>query len=600
MNIDKLREILTTFPDKPGIYKYYDEQDVVIYVGKAKSLRKRVLSYLNLDAQTPKTRVLVKNIKRATYVVVENSYQALLLENNLIKELQPRYNIQLKDGKTYPSICITNEEFPRVFKTREIDKTKGSFFGPYSSVYTIKTILDYIRETYKVRSCKLPLSEQTIAQNRYRECLDYHIKKCHAPCIGLQSKEAYNREIDEIRRIIKGDAHQISRELLKEMKELSENRAYEKAHEVKIKYELLENFKSKSIISNSILTETDVFAYQETEKQAFINITRVRNGSIIQSHTVEYRNIADEQKTDILSTAIVDLREKFQSLSKEIVIPFRVSYEIEGVKYIIPQKGDRKKILDIANLNAKQYKIERLRIIEKKNPSLKQTELLNRLKDKLKLDTLPNHIETFDISHTGSSEIVGVCVVYKKGKKSKKEYRKYNITSVTSPDDYTSLREVVYRRYRHLIQKKEALPDLIIADGGKGQMGVIKHEISSQLDLHIPVMGLAKNDKHKTDEILFGDPPMRIGIKQTDRLFHFLSEIQEEVHRYAISFHRQKRSKQQISSELDQIKGVGKSTKEKLLKAHKSIKRIKELSISELTKTVGKSKATLIYNYFRM
>ncbi len=595
---NNLKKQLDMLPDKPGVYQYYNKKDEIIYVGKATSLRKRVHSYFNKNHDRPKLNVLVKNIDYLKYIVVDTPQDALLLENNLIKEYQPRYNSQLKDGKTYPSICITKEEFPRVYKTRNIDKTIGEYYGPYSSVWTINTILDIIHELYKIRTCKLPLTEKTIAEGKYNLCLQYHINRCKGPCVGLQSKEDYNKDIDEIRKIIRGDANEISKGLLLEMKKLSDEFRFEEAQEIKEKYELIENFKAKSIVSSSIVHNTDVFAYDEDENYAFINILRISKGAIIAGYTVEMKKEIDETKEEILASAIVVLREKLESNSKEIILPYPIEYEIEGTTIIIPQRGDKKKLLDLSLQNVKQYKIDKLKYSEKLNPDQKAIRLLTELKEKLKLEKIPMTIEAFDNSNILGSDAVAACVVYKKAKPSKKDYRKYNIKTVEGADDYESMREIVRRRYKRVIEEEKELPDLIIADGGIGHMEAIRGVVEDELKLNIPIAGLAKNEQHKTKELLFGFPPQIIELRATELLFKFLSGIQDEVHRFAIKFHREKRSKTQTASELDNIPNIGEKTKMKLIKHFKSVKRIRMANYGELEKLIGTNRASTLYDYF--
>ncbi len=583
-------------PKKAGVYMFFNKESGVIYVGKAKNIKNRVSSYFTNKNNSAKTKLLVRSIDEVKFIVVEDEYQALLLENNLIKQYQPKYNIKLKDGKTYPSICITNEEFPRIIKTRNIQKTKGIYFGPYSSSYTINTILEYIKDNYQVRSCRLPLTEKTIAQYKFKECLDYHIKKCQAPCVQKQTREDYLKQIEEIKQIIRGDADKISKDILKQIKTFSEKQEYEKAYLLKKKYDNLEDFKSKSVVANSVLKQTDVFSYEETDKTSIVNITRVYNGAIIQSLTNEYQRGLDESKEDILSFAIVDLREKLNSLSSEIVIPFKIKEEIKGVKYTVPIKGDRKAILKISELNAKQYKVDLLKGRERNQRKQKSRIYLTEIKEKLKLSKLPERIESIDISNISGTNNVGVVVVYVDGKPFKKEYRKYTIKTIDGADDYGAIKEVVFRRYSN---KELDKPDLIIVDGGKGHMESVRRTLVDELGIiDIEIVGLAKNDKHKTNEILYGTPPKVVGIKSTDMVFNFMTQIQEEVHRFAIEFHRNKRSKTQISSELENIKGIGKITQTKLLNHFKSVKRIKMASFDELSDVIGSVRASVVYGFF--
>lgn len=593
-----LKEQIDLLPETPGVYQYFNNKDEIIYIGKAKNLRKRVNSYFTKTHQTAKLRVLVKNITYLRYIVVETSEDALLLENNLIKEYQPRYNAMLKDGKTYPSICITKEEFPRVFKTRNINKKTGEYYGPYSSVWTINAILDIMHQLYKVRTCTLALSEEKISEGKFKRCLQYHIKRCNAPCEGLESKEDYNRDIDEIRQIIKGDANEISKLLFEKMKKLASEYRFEEANEVKQKYEQIENFKAKSIVANSVVENTDVFGYEEDENSAYVNILRVLKGSIIQGYTIEYRKKLDETKEDILATAIIELRKKLESNSKEIILPFPIDFELSNVKFTIPQRGDRRKLLELSEQNVKQFKLEKLKRSEKLNPDQKAIRLLKQIQKKLQLEKIPMTIEAFDNSNISGSSAVAACVVFKKGKPSKKDYRKYIIKSVDGPDDYASMQEVVRRRYSRMIEENTALPDLIIADGGIGQMEIIRKVVEDELNLSIPIAGLAKDNRHKTRELLFGFPPKIIGMKPNEALFKLLAFIQEEVHRFAIKFHRERRSKKQTASELDNIKGIGEKTKYKLIRHFKSVKRIKTAKFSDIEETIGTHRASIIYNHF--
>lgn len=595
---DRIKQEITTLPNKPGVYQYYNESNEIIYVGKAKDLKKRVNSYFNKIHDSGKTSVLVKNIEYLKYIIVETEEDALLLENNLIKEYQPRYNVLLKDGKTYPSICITKEAFPRVFKTRNIIKNGSEYYGPYSSNYTINSLLEIIHQLFPIRTCRLPLNEENVKSGKFKVCLQFHIHKCNGPCEGRESVEEYQKHIEQVRQIIKGDANEISKILLRRMKELSEIYKFEEANLLKQKYELIENYKSKSIISNSILEDTDVFAYDENDNSAFINILRISKGSIIQGYTIEYKKRIEEQKEEILSIAVIELREKLKSNSKEIVLPFKLEFNIKDVSIVIPQRGDRKKLLDLALQNVRQYKLDKLKQAEKLNPDQRSIQLLKSIKERFQLQKLPIHIECFDNSNIQGSDAVAVCVVYKKGKPSKKDYRKYNIRTVIGPDDYASMYEVVSRRYSRIINEDLPLPDLIIADGGIGQMEIIRKVIEDDLKLTIPIAGLAKNNKHQTSEILYGFPPKAVGLKPTDQLFKFLAGMQDEVHRFAIKFHRDLRSKSQTASELDSIKGIGEKTKNDLIKEFKSIKRIRNANLEELKKIVGTTRASIIYKYF--
>ncbi len=593
-----LKNQIDLLPETPGVYQYFNEKDEIIYVGKAKNLKRRVSSYFNKKHDIAKLNVLVKNISYLRFILVDTPEDALLLENNLIKEYMPRYNAMMKDGKTYPSICITKEEFPRIFKTRNIDKRIGEFYGPFSSVWTINAILDIIHQLYKIRTCSLPLDETKISEGKFKLCLEYHIKKCKGPCEGLQSKEDYNQDIDEIRQIIKGNANEISKMLLEKMKKLAAKFRFEEANEIKQKYDLIENYKAKSIVANSVVNNTDVFGYEEDESSAYVNILRISKGSIIQGYTIEYRKQLDETKEDILATAIVELRERLESTSKEIILPFPVDYNISGVEFIFPERGDRKKLLDLSLQNVKQYKLEKLKQAEKLNPDQKAIRLLTEMQEKLQLDKLPMTIEAFDNSNISGSDAVAACVVFKKAKPSKKDYRKYIIKTVEGPDDYASMKEVVRRRYSRMIEEESELPDLIVADGGAGQMEAIRKVVEDELNLKISIVGLAKNTKHKTRELLFGFPPKEIGMKPNETLFVLMANIQEEVHRFAIKFHREKRSKTQTASELDKIPGIGEKTKNELIAHFKSVKRIKTAEFSDIEKIIGTHRASKVYSHF--
>jgi excinuclease ABC subunit C len=594
-----LKEQVNALPDKPGVYQYFNAGEEIIYVGKAKNLKKRVSSYFNKIHEQGKTNVLVKNIVSLKYIVVETEEDALLLENNLIKQYQPRYNVLLKDGKTYPSICITNETFPRIFKTRNVYKNGGQYFGPYSSNYTISSLLEIIHDLFPIRTCKLPLTKDNIQAGKFKVCLQYHIHKCKGPCEAKESEAEYKSNIEQIRQIIQGDANEISKLLYDQMQQLAAEYKFEEAHNVKLKYDLIENYKSKSIIANTIVENTDVFAYDENENSAYVNILRISKGCVVQGYTIEYKKRLDEQKEDLLAMAIVELRERFKSNSKEIIVPFKIEYPIKGVTVHIPQRGDRKKLLDLSLQNVKQYKLDKLKQAEKLNPDQRSIQLLDSIKERLQLDKLPMTMECFDNSNIQGSDAVAACVVYIKAKPSKKDYRKYNIKTVVGPDDYASMKEVVRRRYTRMLNEGTPLPDLIIADGGIGQMEVIRQVIVDELKLQIPIAGLAKDTKHRTNEILIGFPPKTVGLKPTDQLFKFFAGMQDEVHRFAIAFHRDKRSKNQTASELDTIPGIGEKTKNDLIKHFKSVKRIKNSNLDELTEVVGKNRATTIYEHFQ-
>ena len=596
---ETLKNQINSLPEQPGVYQYFNVNDEIIYVGKAKNLKKRVSSYFNKIHDQAKTNVLVKHIISLKYIVVESEEDALLLENNLIKQYQPRYNVLLKDGKTYPSICITNEPFPRVFKTRNIIRNGSLYYGPFSSNYTINSLLEIIHELFPIRTCRLPLFEDSIKNNKFKVCLQYHIHKCNGPCKAKESMEEYRRHIQQVKQIIEGDANEISKMLLQQMQDLAANYKFEEAHQLKQKYELIENYKSKSIIANSVVENTDVFAYDENENSAFINILRINKGCIIQGYTIEYKKRINEQKEEILAMAVVELRERLKSNSKEVVLPFKLEFNLKDIVTVIPQRGDRKKLLDLAMQNVRQYKLDKLKQAEKLNPDQRAIQLLNSIKEKLGLQKIPMQIECFDNSNISGTDAVAACVVYIKAKPAKKEYRKYNIKSVQGHDDYASMKEVVRRRYTRMLNENLTLPDLIVADGGIGQMEVIRQVIEDELKLQIPIAGLAKDGKHRTHEVLIGFPPQTVGLKPTDQLFKFFAGMQDEVHRFAITFHRDKRSKTQVASELDNISGIGEKTKNELIKHFKSVKRIKSAEIAELSEVIGTSRASIIYNYFR-
>lgn len=594
----ELRQQIDSLPNSPGVYQYFDANCEIIYVGKAKNLKKRVSSYFTKNHERGKIRVLVSKISYLKYIVVETPQDALLLENNLIKQHQPRYNAMLKDGKTYPSICITKEPFPRIFKTRNINKRTGEYFGPFSSAYTINSILEIIRQIYPIRTCNLNLSDENIKAGKFKVCLEYHIKKCKGGCEGLQRREDYENDIEEIRKIIRGDANEISKMLFSKMKKLASEFRYEEANEIKQKYELVENYKAKSIVANTVVKNTDIFGYDEDANYSYINILRINKGSIVQGYTIEYKKNADESKEDILSSAIIELREKLESNSTEVIIPFPIDFKLEGIKFTLPERGDRKKLLELSEQNVRQYKLDKLKQTEKLNPDQKGISILKEIQEKLQLDKIPMTIECFDNSNIQGSDAVAACVVFKNAKPSKKDYRKYIIKTVEGPDDYASMREVVLRRYKRIIQEETNLPDLIIADGGIGQMEIIRKVVEDELGLKIPIAGLSKDDKHKTRELLFGFPPKEIGMKPNETLFKLLASIQEEVHRFAIKFHRERRSKNQTRSELDKIQGIGEKTKKELLLHFKSVKRVRLATLDELIKIVGTNRASITYKYF--
>lgn len=593
-----LKSIVSRLPDKPGSYQFYDDTKTIIYVGKAKNLKARVSSYFHTEVDRFKTKVLVSKIHDISYTVVNTEEDALLLENSLIKKYNPRYNVLLKDGKTYPSICVTNEYFPRIFKTRTINKKWGTYYGPYSHVASMYAILDLVKELYHPRTCRQPITKEGVETGKYKVCLDYHIKKCMGPCVGKQSYEDYQRGIQQAREILKGNTRQMLKELRDEMLHLSDELRFEEAEEVKRKYIALDTFVSKSEVVSHTIDNVDVFSITSDEKMAFINYIHVSNGSINQSFTIEYKKKLNETDSELLQLGIVELRERFKSHSKEIIVPQELDMVLEGITFTIPQRGDKKTLLDLSIMNGKQYKFDRLKQAEKLNPEQKQTRLMKELQDKLHLPKLPFQIECFDNSNISGTDAVAACVVFKKMKPSKRDYKHYNIKTVTGPDDYASMKEVVHRRYTRLIEEEQPLPDLIIADGGKGQMEVIRQVIQDELNLDIPIAGLAKNDRHRTNELLYGFPPLSVALKTDSELFHVLTQIQDEVHRFAIEFHRNKRSKRALQSELDNIKGIGPKTRDELLNSLKSVKKIREASLDSLSAIIGPSKAQTIYDYF--
>lgn len=586
-----LYNIISNLSEGPGCYQYLDRTDKIIYVGKAKNLKRRVSSYFNKDQKSAKTRVLVSKIWDIKYIVVATEQDALLLENNLIKKYKPRYNVLLKDDKTYPSICITKEEFPRIFKTRNIDRKGGTYYGPYSNVYALNTILDLIKEIYPIRTCHFPITSDSINNKKNKVCLEYHIKNCLAPCTGLQSKEEYNSNIEEIREILKGNIGELNRKLKGEMMQLATELRFEEAQALKIKYDALENFRNKSEVVSQVLHNIDVFSIADDNDSAFINYLHITNGCINQAFTFEYKKRLDESPEDLLVLGILEMRERYKSKSKEIIIPFPIELELENITFTIPQRGDKKTLLELSEINVKQYKLDRLKQVEKLNPEQKAVRIMKELQDAMHLPKLPIRIECFDNSNISGTDAVAGCVVFDKTKPNKKEYRTYNIKTVEGPDDYASMKEVVRRRYSRIIQEEGQLPDLIITDGGKGQMEVVREIVDDELHLNIPIAGLAKDNHHKTNELLYGFPPIVIGLKSDSLGFKLLAQIQDEVHRFAISFHRNKRSKRQIKSELDNIKGIGQKTKEALLKHFKSVARLKKATEEEIISVVGKSKA---------
>ena len=597
----RLKNIVLNMPEKPGSYQYYDESHTIIYVGKAKNLKRRVSSYFHKEVDRYKTKVLVSKIWDISYTVVNSEEDALLLENSLIKKYNPRYNVLLKDGKTYPSICVTNEYYPRIFKTRHINKKFGTFFGPYSNTASMYAVLELIKKLYKPRTCRLLLTRESVERGAFKPCLEYHIHNCLGPCIGRQSYEEYAENMRQAREILKGNTRQLSDMLYKNMQQLAENLEFEAAERVKQKYLLIESYCSKSEVVSHTITDIDVFtiADDDTRSHAFINFMHVRNGAVNQSFTFEYKRKLDETDEELLITAIPEIRERFKSEAKEIVVPFEMEWHLKDAVFFVPQRGDKKHLLELSEMNCRQYKFDRLKQAEKLNPEQKQTRLMKELQQKLGMDKMPYTIECFDNSNISGTDAVAGCVVFKAMKPSKKDYRKYNIKTVTGPDDYASMKEVVRRRYSRMIEEDAPLPDLIITDGGKGQMEVVREVIEDELHLRIPIAGLAKDDRHRTNELLFGFPQKVIGLKTDSELFHVLTHIQDEVHRYAITFHRDKRSKHALHSELDDIRGIGPKTKEALLHHFRTVKRISEASDDELAAMVGSSKAAILKAHFK-
>lgn len=592
--LEYIKTILAVMPEKPGCYEYFDEKGAIIYVGKAKNLKRRVSSYFNKQQDSNKTRVLVKQIRDIKYFVVDTEQDALLLENSLIKQYHPRYNVLLKDDKTYPSIVVKNEYFPRIYQTRNIICDGSRYYGPYPSVYTAKVMLQLVKELYPLRTCKYPLTPENIRDGKYSVCLEYHIKRCKGPCEGLQSLEEYMRNIAEIKEILRGNISQVSKHLYEQMMQLSAELKFEEAQKVKEKYEAIENYRSKSVVVTPMLHNIDVFSITENEPSVYINYLHIGNGAVVQAYTFEYKKKLDESKEELLSLGIVEMRKRFDSTAKEIIVPFTLDIELEGVQFTVPQRGDKKKLLELSEMNGRQYKLDKLKQSEKLNPEQRNVKLLKEIQTYLHLEELPAQIECFDNSNIQGSDPVAACVVFKMGKPSKADYRKYNIKTVEGPDDYASMREVVRRRYTRMIDEKSSLPNLIITDGGKGQMEAVRSVVENELHLHIPIAGLAKDDRHRTAELLFGFPPEVIGMKMDSPLFHLLTRMQDEVHRFAISFHRDKRSKGQNHSVLDDIKGIGEKTKTLLLKHFKSVKRIREASAEELFSLIGEKKAVAL------
>ena len=595
-----LKNIVLNMPEKPGSYQFYDENKNIIYVGKAKRLKQRVSSYFHKEVDRFKTKVLVSKIRDISYTVVNTEEDALLLENSLIKKYNPRYNVLLKDGKTYPSICITNEYFPRIFKTRNINKRFGTFFGPYPHVGSMYAILDIIKRLYKPRTCRLPLTKEGVQQGKFKPCLEYHIHNCDAPCIGKQNYEEYQENMNQAREILKGNTREVSKRLYQLMMKNSELLKFEAAEDIKKKISLLNEFVAKSEVVSHTIDDVDVFTIvdDETNHNAYINYIHVRKGTINQSFTYEYKRKLDESDEELLITAIPDIRERFKSHAKEIIVPFEMEWKIKDAEFFVPQRGDKKHLLELSEMNGKQYKFDRLKQSEKLNPEQKHTRLMKELQAKLKLPKLPYQIECFDNSNISGTDAVAGCIVYKGMKPSRKDYRKYNIKTVVGPDDYSSMQEVVRRRYSRMIEEQTSLPDLIITDGGKGQMEVVREVVADELHLNIPIAGLAKDDRHRTNELLYGFPPQTIGLDVKSELFKVLTQIQDEVHRYAITFHRNKRSKHALHSELDDIKGLGPKGKEALLKELKTVKSIKEADSQQLIQILGASKGTIVYKHF--
>ena len=587
-------------PGKPGSYQFYDQDHQIIYVGKAKNLKNRVSSYFRKEVDRYKTKVLVSKVWDITYTVVNTEEDALLLENSLIKKYNPRYNVLLKDGKTYPSICVTKEYLPRIFKTRRIDRRFGTYYGPYSQITIMYSLLELIKKLYKPRTCRFPITPEGISQGKYKPCLEYHIHNCKAPCVGKQTHENYQENIAQACEILKGNTREVSKILYQQMLKKAEELKFEEAEELKQKYEMLNKFVAKSEVVSNTIQDLDVFTLTDDDqkKNTFINYIHVKNGTINQSFTFEYKRKLDETDEELLITAIQEIRSRFKSKAKEIIVPFEINWSLNNATFFIPQRGDKKHLLDLSEMNGKQYKFDRLKRSEKLNPEQKQTRLMKELQTKLKLPKLPYHIECFDNSNISGTDAVAGCIVFKGMKPSKKDYRKYNIKTVSGPDDYASMQEVVRRRYSRMMEEQTPLPDLIITDGGKGQMEVVREVVEDELHLQIPIAGLAKNDRHRTNELLYGFPPQVVGLKADSELFHLLTHIQDEVHRYAITFHRDKRSKNALHSELDDIKGIGPKTKEQLLKALKSVKRIKEADLETLTEIIKEAKAKIIFNHF--
>ena len=596
----RLKSIVASMPEKPGSYQYYDADHTIIYVGKAKNLKRRVSSYFHREVDRYKTKVLVSKIHDISYTVVNTEEDALLLENSLIKKYNPRYNVLLKDGKTYPCICVTNEFFPRIFKTRHINKSFGTYYGPYSHPASMYAVLDLIKKLYKPRTCRLPLSPEAIGKGQFKPCLEYHSHNCMGPCVGRQSYDEYQENMRQAREILKGNTRQLRDLLYQNMQRLAENLEFEAAERVKQKYLLIENYCAKSEVVSHTITDVDVFTITDDDSRnhAFINFLHVKNGAICQSFTYEYKRKLDETDQELLLTAIPEIRERFHSTAREIIVPFDIDWALKDAQFFVPQRGDKKHLLELSEMNCRQYKFDRLKQAEKLNPPQKQTRLMKELQQKLGMEKMPYTIECFDNSNISGTDAVAGCVVFKALKPARKEYRKYNIKTVVGPDDYASMQEVVRRRYTRMIEEGTPLPDLIITDGGKGQMEVVRQVIEDELHLSIAIAGLAKDDRHRTNELLFGFPPKVVGMKTDSELFHILTHIQDEVHRYAITFHRDKRSKHALHSELDDISGIGPKTRDLLLNTFKTVKRMREASLETLQQAIGKSKGALLYLHF--
>ena len=594
--LNRLKSIVLNMPEQPGSYQFYDAEHTIIYVGKAKNLKRRVSSYFHREVDRYKTKVLVSKIHDISYTVVRTEEDALLLENSLIKKYNPRYNVLLKDGKTYPSICITNEPFPRIFKTRDLQKRYGTFYGPYSHTGSMYAVLELIKKLYRPRSCRLPLTPEGVTEGRFKPCLEYHIHNCNAPCIGRQSKDDYCASIQQAREILKGNTREISRWLFDEMGRKTEELKFEEAEELKKKYLLVQAFCAKSEVVSHTITDVDVFSIEDDDdgRTAFINYMHVRNGAICQSFTLEYHRKLDESAEELLITAIPELRERFQSEAREIIVPFPMEWSLSNASFFVPQRGDKKHLLDLSLMNCRQYRVDRLKRTEKLNPEQKQTRLMKELQQKLGLPRLPYTIECFDNSNISGTDAVAGCVVFRAMKPSKKDYRKYNIKTVTGPDDYASMQEVVRRRYSRMVEEGTTLPDLIVTDGGRGQMSAVREVVEGELGLDIPIAGLAKDDRHRTNELLYGDPPAVIGLKTDSELFHVLTHLQDEVHRFAISFHRDKRSKRALHSELDDIQGIGPKTRDALLKAFRTVRAIREADVQKIAEVIGQHRAELV------